>query len=446
MSTFHELTAQCEDDWEALGHRRRHFFAHRVYRLPKCGPDGYKLTHRMTGHTDPAVMGEIVLYADPGSLEEFPRELFFDDEIVWHQQQFGLPGQVATANVVRDGDVLWSMVHLSDLVQRISRRRELKTRVEKRFKGWVHMLLNASVAWALDAGMSEVRTPTADLALVHTDEARDPERPLYERIYDRTPQELYGARRDGEWWRVDVARARERVLRPQRRTETAEPARTVCICHDVERGLGHLGYDLTFAREIERRAPGDLTAMVEVEAAAGVSATYCVVGSLLDEVRDELAAGGHALAFHSFDHRADGAPQLHQCRVVDYRLKGYRPPQSVLTDELTETNLLFHNFEWLASSAWAFGFRDPQLHHGLVRVPIAADDFKLWSEGRDYDDWERETLARIEARDVTAISLHDCYAPWWIERYPAFLERVRALAEPRTVDELAAELTLAAAL
>src|SRR5205085_101269 len=165
------------------------------------------------------------------------------------------------------------------------------------FKGWVHMLLNASLAWAVDTGAREVRVPTADLALVHTDPARSPQRPLYERISDRTPQELYGARRDGDWSHVDAARARDRVLVPERRSHAGDPVRTVCLCHDLERGLGHLEHDAGFAREADRRAPGDLTAMLRAEAEAGVRATYCVVGSLLDEVRPEVEAGGHALAF-----------------------------------------------------------------------------------------------------------------------------------------------------
>ena len=41
--------------------------------------------------------------------------------------------------------------------------------------------------------------------------------------------------------------------------------------------------------------------------------------------------------------------QLPRCREVDYRIKGYRPPRSQITPELSDRNLLFHNFEWLAS-------------------------------------------------------------------------------------------------
>ncbi len=67
-----------------------------------------------------------------------------------------------------------------------------------------------------------------------------------------------------------------------------------------------------------------------------MSVTYNVVGTLLDGVRDRIEAGGHAVAFHSFDH-GDGLDQLHRCREVDYRLKGYRLPRSQPTPETTDT-------------------------------------------------------------------------------------------------------------
>ncbi|HEY3999886.1 MAG TPA: hypothetical protein VGO93_13515, partial [Candidatus Xenobia bacterium] len=43
----------------------RHFFAHRFYCLPKCGPDGYKLALRMCGPCDVEELWEVVLYAHP---------------------------------------------------------------------------------------------------------------------------------------------------------------------------------------------------------------------------------------------------------------------------------------------------------------------------------------------------------------------------------------------
>jgi hypothetical protein len=440
-SAFREVTPERAEEWVALGRNRRHFFPHRFYVLPKCGPDGWKLTQRMTGFEDPTAMRELVLYADPATLDNFPRELFFDDDIVWHQQQFGLPGQVASANLVLDGDELWSMVHLSDLVQRISRRRDLKTRVEKRFKGWVHMLLNAVMALAAEHDVRRVRTPSSALALRHTDPERSPQPSLYERIYDRTPSELYRATRDGEWWSFEVAEAR--VVVPERRAEERQREKVICICHDLERGLGHVDYDPALAREMDARAPRDFEVMREVEAELGVRATYCVVGKLLEEVRGGLERDGHCLAFHSYDHSQAKDRQLDRCRELDYRLKGYRPPRSEIAHD--DTELLFHNFEWLASSAWSLGVSAPELRAGLVRMPIVLDDFDMWRSGVPYERWERQALGAIADSDFTAIDLHDCYASYWLPHYRGFLEQVAELGELRTLDEVAADLTLASA-
>ena len=71
----------------AKGYPLRHFFPHRFYYLPKCGPDGFVLAHGMCGTTDPANCWEIVLYADHAVLEEFPAELFFDDDLVCQAEQ-----------------------------------------------------------------------------------------------------------------------------------------------------------------------------------------------------------------------------------------------------------------------------------------------------------------------------------------------------------------------
>jgi hypothetical protein len=71
------------------------------------------------------------------------------------------------------------------------------------------------------------------------------------------------------------------------------------------------------------------------------------------------------------------------------------------------------------------------------------DDFSLHREETDYAAWERAALAAVEQRPVTALSLHDCYAPRWLTHYEGFLERLRERAELWTVDELAAHVTLA---
>lgn len=445
ITPFREVAAERADEFVAKGHKRRHFFPHRIYHLPKCGPDGLKLAAAMCGVDDPAAMSEIVLYADEATLVEFPPDLFFDDDVVWHQQQFGRPGQVATANVVLDGTTVYSMNHISDLVQRITRRREHKTRIDARFKGWSHMLLNAVLSFAQEHRARRLRTATAELTMAHTDPARRIGPELFERIYDRTVTALLPAERDGGWWTIELAGVRDRVVSPVRRTDARHRQKTISVCHDIERGMGHVDVDPEFAKRAEKSSPRDLETIARVEAELGVRATYCVVGSILPEVRERLEAGGHCLAFHSFDHRLDRDRQLLRCREVDYRLKGYRPPRSEITGELSARNLLFHNFEWLASSVGSLGLDAPAMGSGLVGIPIVFDDFPMHTPGIPYEEWERAALRRVAESDFAAISLHDCYAPHWLPRYRAFLERVSEMGELRTLDEVAAEVTLSSA-
>jgi hypothetical protein len=444
-SAFREVSARRADEYVARGHARRHFFPHRIYQLPKCGPDGFLLAERMCGKDDPEAMWELVLYADPELLAEFPDELFFDDDLIWHRQQFGRPGQVATASLVLDGSTVYSLTHVSDLVQRISRRREHKTRIEKVFKGWTHMLLNAVMGFARERGAREVRIPTAALAGRHTDRARDPDLTLFERIYDHTPNAMLPARRSGDWWSIDVAAAADRLVEPERGSEQLPRRRTISVCHHVERGLGHLDFDPAFAPEAERVARRDLEGILRVEAELGIRTTYCVVGSLLEEVREQIEADGHCIAFHSFDHRVGVEGQLERCRRVDYRIKGYRAPNSKPTEELTDRNLLRRNFEWLGIDKWAVGAKEPRMQAGIVRVPMLFDDWGMHAFGVSFEDWEHRAVGFVDRAEAIAIGLHDCYAPRWLDRYRGLLERVGELGELRTVDELAAEITLASA-
>src|SRR4029079_2761316 len=96
-SVYRQIGAERAAEWEEKGHKRRHFFAHRLFQLPKCGPDGYKVAHRMCGEEELDHHWQLLLYADPALVERFPRALFFDDDLIWHEQHFGRPGQVASA-------------------------------------------------------------------------------------------------------------------------------------------------------------------------------------------------------------------------------------------------------------------------------------------------------------------------------------------------------------
>ncbi len=433
------------------GYRASRFFPHRFYVLPKCGPDGRKVAERMCGSATADECWQIILYADEPVCSRFPDELYFDDDIAWHQQQYGRRGQVASATLLRRGDVLLTLIHQSDLVQRISRRRQHKTQIENRFKGWHDMLLNALLQIALEWGVRTIRSPGASLARTHTDRKRVVQPELFDRLYDRDLQRCFAARRDGEWWVVDVAANAARALLGVIETQTAGTDKTICLIHDIERGLGHVGIDDAFAARANREADDALNAMLAVERLAGVRATYNVVGCLLGETRQRIATGGHSIAFHSFDHqidkpsRSEPTParideQLRACRRIDYRLKGYRAPRSVLTPELSSDSLCYWNFEWLASSATSFGFAEPRLEGRVAKLPVHLDDFPLYRRRIDYEEWEGRVIEKVSAQAVTVVGLHDCYAPFWLPRYAPFLDRLRQLGTLRTLDELAAEV------
>ena len=452
-------------DFLAAGFHGRHFFPHRVLQLPKAGVDGLKLASRMSGIDDPARLAQVVLFALPPATDEFPEALFFDDEVQWHQQHFGRPGQVASANLACDGDRIFWSAYVSDLVQRISRRREHKTRIENVFKGWHHLLLHALVNVAVDRGARVLCSPTAELAMRHTDPRRTVGPELFRRVYDETVTSHYRAEARDGWWQIDVAANRDRIVVLDKDVEIVPRTKTIAICHDVERGHGHRQTDPAHAVHADAGADAALEAMLAIERAAGVHATYSVVGVFLDEVRERIAAGGHALAFHSWDHpvaatqtlrarvrdrlagrppaHAHDARQLGLCRDVDYRLKGYRPPQSRLTPGLADRNLSHHGFEWLASSAASLRRTTPVLENGIVKIPILFDDYAMFRDGEPFARWRERALAAIDAHEFVAFSLHDCYADHWLPHYEELLAAVRACGRLRTLDEVAADVALA---
>jgi peptidoglycan/xylan/chitin deacetylase (PgdA/CDA1 family) len=232
--------------------------------------------------------------------------------------------------------------------------------------------------------------------------------------------------------------------------------------------MGHERVDPNLAARANQSAHQRLAEMLAIERKGNVRATYCVVGCFLDEVRAQIEAGGHCLAFHTYDHRVNrfwplpkardtvlrllshgrgpaGSDQLARVREVDYRIKGYRPSQSKITRELSDRRLCFHNFEWLASSAHSLGSQVPGLKNRIVKIPILLDDFDMYARGLPYEQWERRALQLVRENDFVALSLHDCYADFWLPHYEGFLAKLGALGRFKTMDELASETFFAAA-
>jgi peptidoglycan/xylan/chitin deacetylase (PgdA/CDA1 family) len=432
-------------DFIAAGYKQRLFFPHSSYCLPKCGPDAFRLGALMCGVRDPDAHWQVILYAETPAIDEFPPQLFFDPDVNWHQQHHFRVGQVASANMILKRSRAYTSVHQSDIVQRISRRREFKTRIENAFKGWHHLLLNALVRFALDRGVRTIRVPTSRLAMKHTAKNRNVQPELFERVYDRAVHHRFRAVADGDWWSIDVSRNRDAVVKLERREETiaAGRSKTICVCHDVERGLGHADVEPEFAVHADEFAPSALEEMLAIERRARVRATYCVVGSFLAEVRAAIESDGHCVAFHSYDHSLE-RPQLAACRQVDYRLPGYRPPRSVLTPELRGQALQWHGFQWLASSASSLATRVPRLEHRIVKIPILLDDYAMHEGKVTFDEWSEQVVRAVEDNDFVAISLHDAYAEHWLPYYERFLREISTFGQLKTLDEVAAEFHLSA--
>lgn len=226
----------------------------------------------------------------------------------------GRAGLVATANLVLRGDTLYTNNHLSDLVQRISRRRELKSRIENRFKGWNHMLLNGILNFAVERNLKRILMPTAELVVSMTDPKRRQtlNRELFDRIYDHHVCAYFRAERAGLWWAIDVPQHRDRLIEPvKNQVGSPTKSKTICIYHDVERGIGHAGIDPQLEAYANTNASQALEEMLSVERRVGIRATYSAVGLFLPDVRASIAKDGHCIAFHTFDHRI-GAGAAHR--------------------------------------------------------------------------------------------------------------------------------------
>jgi hypothetical protein len=414
------------------------FFPHEVTSVSKPYPDSQLLLERRgetRGLVDRDQFVQLNLYTT--QFYDLPDALFGDPDVNWHRQQFGRKGLVAAAGLrVRDRVATVSVLQ-SDLCQQLYRhaalRETCKTRVETRFKYWYRFLLNAILDYCVDQKIETVRCPTGATVVAHTRRAIAGE--LFLRIYDAAAERyVCSSVSSGKaaYWDISVSANRDRIVRlaEARPPEPPADARpTMCIFHDIEEDVDT---DISQADCAEH-----LTAMLAIERDAGVQATYNVLGMMLQRKRDEILASDsrHAVGFHSFDHRLADLTQLPRCRDVDLRVRGYRPPQSRVTAELSDGNLTYFNFEWFACSANSLGFSDCRLQRGIVKIPIHADDYVL-SSGADYGQWERGVLEQAKVRPFFGLGLHDCYGDKWIAHYPSLLEKLARTHRFVSADEI----------
>ena len=212
-----------KEEFYNKGYKKRYFFPHEIYYIPKCGVDGFYFANRMWNISNANSLWEIILYAWGESIDEFPKELFFDNDVIWHQRHLGKPGQIATANLIINGDKLYTLEHISDLVQRIYIRKEYRTRVNSCFKHWHHMLLNSILNFAVEKNFKYIYSPTADLLIEKFYPKVD--RRLFDRIYNRDVNLHFEVDQKDGMWIIDVNKNRHKLVIPKKQEKIVGYAR-----------------------------------------------------------------------------------------------------------------------------------------------------------------------------------------------------------------------------
>lgn len=431
------------DAFAVLGLRRRECFAHDVLCIQKPYADTYLQLERRGVSPQDALSGrcsQLNLYAL--DLDGLPDALFTDRAINWHQQQLGRTGLVAVAGLFERDGALFVTLLQSDLCQQLAKHAALKasckSRVDNRFGRWAALLFNAVLDHARDAGVTTVYSPTAAQIRVGMRSAVDPA--LFERIYDSITAR-YACRKvhigAAEYWEVVAADNAARIVplvpvKPAAagaRNGNGAPRPTIALFHDIEENV-----DTDVPAAACRAA---LERMLELQAQRGLRATYSVLGALFPAKVSLIAGRGHSLAFHSHDHSLEALDQLPRVRRVDLQVRGYRPPRSQLTAELTDHALSYWNFDWLLCSPNGLGFRDVRLVNGLVKIPAHLDDFRMHTGDLDRDEWLRRMRTLLATEPFVGIGLHDCYAATWLDWYGDLLDELAATGELRTCDDIA---------
>lgn len=426
------------------GFRAREFFRHEVLWVPKPYPNTHAGLERRGVSQRRVAAGEFVqinVYSD--WLAGLPDEVFTDRAINWHAQQFGNKGLIAAAGLFIEGQTAFVTYLQSDLCQQIYRSATLKraasAKLDRRFGYWYLVLFNAILDFACDRGLETVYSPTSQSIAAATTKHIVPA--LFDKIYGSVG-ERYECRREvigrAEYWRVGLASNEQRIARLNEHDGHAGEAgavgpetsrKVICICHDIEEDA-----DTAIAPEECREA---LDKMLAIERAHGVFTTYSVLGRLFrDKAPVILCSGSHSLAFHSYDHQIGGHTQLAQVRQVDLQVRGYRPPQSKITKELSDYALGARDFEWLLSSARSLNLEQPAIERGIVKIPVHLDDWPMQSGAMTREQWIERLRDEIRTRDFVAVGLHDCYARHWIDWYPELLEELKQLGELWTCDQV----------
>jgi hypothetical protein len=425
---------------------RSEWFAHKAICIAKQYPDTY-LNLRQRGIPVSGLktgsFRQINLYLmDSLGL---PAEVFADPDLNWHGQQCGLGGLIAAAGIWLP-DRLQAVITIleSHVSQQISRPRYLTGHIASRFGRWPRILLNAILDWSASRGIEAVYCPMSSTVLRGISE--DVEPGTYSRIYNDCSQWLRCSQvsfRGSDYWRIAIRENEGRIVPLSSEPASNLPeAAGVCLFHDVEENLGAEGdgapgiaADACHAHFLESTA---------MERRLLVPLTLSIPAILYKKKVDSISAKAiTCTAFHSYNHVIPESGQLSRSRTVDPRVKGYRPPQSRITAEVTDFTLSYFNFEWLLSSGPSLRSKVVHLSQGIVRIPVDMDDYPMAIGLKSYAQWRDAIFRLIDTQPLVVIGTHDCYANAWIGDYERFLTDLQKRSRFVTCTDIANAVFLA---
>ena len=203
----------------------------------------------------------------------------------------------------------------------------------------------------------------------------------------------------------------------------------VTFYHDIEQDIDpDIGADPEECRRV-------VNELLKLEARYDVPVTYNVVGELFraqPDLIERILDYGQEVAFHSYHHRAQPryyAEEIDLCKKTPTHslVYGYRSPQS-RWNQTTLKNLWNSGFLW---NAEADEHEEPYfIHKGLVRLPIAADDWTLHTGELDSKAWVGQFSDLLKTRRYFAFGSHDCIASFAPkERLDAWARILQTAAE-----------------
>jgi len=200
----------------------------------------------------------------------------------------------------------------------------------------------------------------------------------------------------------------------------------VSFFHDVELNIHAETVDVQACRRV-------VDGFLRIEKKHKVCATYNVTGRLFKEepeLIEKILQAGHEVAFHSYNHQSDWRPKYYRaevelCRQTSRVPKGYRSPRSGC-NRATLKALWDNGLLW---SAEGDNEQEPYfIYEGVVRLPIAGDDWRLHRGELSEDEWVEGFERLLGGRRYMGFGCHDYIASAVPDKRLAAWERVLALA------------------